>query len=108
MLNANWERVPNTNFNYPNITIYDILADGVCTGYEARPNEGYVMYSLSNDVITDINPETGEEITNTYYCRLVGLPLNYNFDNFDYIAVLESDVPADNIFGDGDNKTEKV
>lgn len=98
--------VLNQTISFPNIDIYNILKDGELNGYKAIPHTGYVMYSPSSDVFTNIDPMTGEEVTETYYCRLVGLPLNYNFDNFDYIAVLESDVPADHIFGGGDNNHE--
>ena len=98
--------MPNTNFNYPNITISPTYYNGVQDGYDVIPNYGYVMYSQSTDVITDIDPNTGNEVTEIYYCRYAWLPLRYNFDNFDYIAVLESEVPADHIFGGGNNKPE--
>lgn len=101
--------MPNTNFNFPNITIYNTYdSDGVHNGYDVIPNEGYVMYSLSTDVITDIDPITGEETTEIYYCRYAWLSKRHNFDNFDYIAVLESEVPADHIFGGGDNNDHEV
>lgn len=107
---AVFKDVLNPNFIFPNITIYDILRDEVLTGYRARPNEGYVMYSQSTDVIVlpEINHETGEPIIETYYCRQAQFPLNFNFDNFDYIAVLESEVPADHIFGGGGNDHEVI
>ena len=60
------------------------------------------MYNPDIDIIE--NPETG--INEIYYSRFAQLPLTYNFDNFNYIAVFESDVPADHIFGAGDNNTE--
>lgn len=98
----------NTNFNFPNIDIFNIFKDGVLNGYKVYPHEGYVMYSQSNDIITNIDPITGEETTETYYCRMAGLSLRYNFNNFDYVAVLESDVPADHIFGGGDKPEHEV
>lgn len=80
----------NTNVNFPNISIYNRLKDGVLCGYKALPNEGYVMYdSTAND--TELDLETMEERP-VIYCRTIALlPLNANFDNFPYIAVLESE-----------------
>ena len=89
----------DTSFNYPHIDIYKTFRDGVQNGYNAYLQEGYVVYSASQDVFTTLDPITGEEITLTNYFRMVGFPLNYNFDNFDHIAVLESEVPADRIVG---------
>ena len=97
----------NTNYNFTNINIFNILKDGVLNGYKAIPYDGYVMYSPTNDVITlPPNPETGEETTEIYYGRQAILPLNYNWGNFDYIAVLESEVPADHIFGNDEPEHE--
>ena len=81
----------DTSFNYPHIDIYKTFRDGAQNGYNAYPQEGYVMYSLSTDVIEIEDPETGETTTEIYYCRMAGFPLNFNFDNFDYIAVLEKE-----------------
>ena len=79
----------NTNFDYPHIDIYNKCKDGVHQAYRAYPHTGYVMYSPTNDVITVKDQKTGKEITEIYYCKMVGMPLNYNFENFDYIAVPE-------------------
>lgn len=103
---ATYTETINTNLSFPNIDIYNQYNDGTQYGYRAYPQDGYVMYSLSTDVIEIEDPETGETTTEIYYCRMAGFPLNYNFDNFDYIAVLESDVPADHIFGDVKPKPE--
>ena len=89
----------DTSFNFPHIDIYKRFYDGVQNAWRAYTQEGYVMYSPSQDVFTSTDPNTGEEITVTNYFRMVGMPLNYNFDNFDYIAVLESEIPADRIVG---------
>lgn len=99
---AIYTTVLDTSFNYPNIDMYQKLSDGVLYGYRAIPHSGYVIYSQSTDVITSSDPFTGEEVTEIYYCRQANFPKNYNFDNFDYIAVLESEVPADHIFGDNE------
>lgn len=94
-----WTRELNTNFNFPNIGIYNVLNDGVHMRYEAIPNEGYVMYDTNrND--TELNPDTMEEIPVIYYYTLAGFPLNFNFDNFTWVAVLRSEVDENYIFGD--------
>lgn len=91
-----------TEFNFPNITVYGKYADGELYGYEARPNEGYVMYNPNaNDV--EFDPETGESHPVIYYCAVAGFPKNYNFAKFPYVAVLRSIVDENYIFGGGDN-----
>ena len=99
----------DTSFNYQYIDIYKRFRDGEHCAYKAYPTTGYVMYSLSTDVIEIEDPETGEITTEIYYCRQVQFPLDFNFDEFDYIAVLENEVPADHIFGgSGDNNHEVI
>ena len=39
-----YDRVLNTNFNFTNINIYNRISNGVHTGYQAIPYDGYVMY----------------------------------------------------------------
>ena len=41
-----YTRELNTNFNFANIDIYNVLNDGVLSFYEARPQEGYVVYDI--------------------------------------------------------------
>lgn len=90
----------NTNYNFPHIDIYNRLTDGVVTGYQARTHEGYVMYnSTANDTEPDF--ENGGEKPVTYYYRLAGFPLRYNFDNFPWVAVPEDEVDENYIFGGG-------
>ena len=91
----------NTNYNFPNIDIYNRYKDGVLCAYRAYPKEGYIMYD-SNDELTEPkpdpetgdyirNPETGEiiEFPVTNYFTMAGLPLNYNFNSFSWVAVSE-------------------
>ena len=93
-----WTREINTNYNFQNIDIINVYKDGTLSRYEVVPHSGYVMYNTNaNDV--EIDPETYEEIPVIYYCRLAGLPLTYNFASFSYVAVLESEVDPDYIFG---------
>ena len=78
----------NTNFNYPHIDIYNTFTDGVQNGYEVRPHEGYIMYE-SDKVNADweYDPETGTEYPITRYFTIAGMPMNYNFDNFKWVAI---------------------
>lgn len=108
----------NTNYNIPNITVYNKLKDGVLSAYQVIPNEGYVMYdSTANDTepVLDENgdfmfDENGEMIVQPtrYYCRLAGIPLRLPNKPYDYVAVLETEVPADHIYGAGNDKEHEV
>lgn len=91
MRNTKYTKEINTELNFSNITVYNTFTDGIHDGYEARPDPGYVMYSPSSDVIVAPDPITGAETTEIYYCTMVGMPLNFNFDNFDYIVVSETE-----------------
>lgn len=97
----------NTNFNFPHIDIYNRYKDGVLSAYKLIPHEGYVVYDTTENNI-EIDPETGEEKPVTYYSRMVIFPLNYNFNNFSYVAVLESEVDGNYIFGGGDNNDQET
>lgn len=95
-----WTESINTNYNYPNIDIVNIYKDGVLSRFEVRPHANYVVYDTTEN-FTELDPETYEEVPVTYYSRVVGLPLTYNFANFPYVAVLESEVDPNYIFGGG-------
>ena len=89
-----------TEFNFPNITIYRVLADGVLASWRARANKGYVMYNPdANDVETD--PETLEERPVVYYYTIKGFTRNYNFANFPWVAVPRDSIDENYIFGEG-------
>lgn len=88
--------------NYPNITVYDRLADGSPAGWRVNANEGYVYYDTTrNDV--ELDPDTQEEIPVTYYYTVKLLPRTYNFANFPYVAVPRDSVDENYIFGVGNN-----
>ena len=82
----------------------------VLIGYFVYPCEGYVLHSSSFDdpVIDDeTGLETGEVILG-YIDSFVGVTRNYDFqaNPLNIYAVLESEVPADRIFGVGNNDHE--
>lgn len=95
---AIWTEELNTNYNFPHIDIVNVYKDGALSRYELRPHEGYVVYDTTENN-TEWNPETDEETPVIYYSRLVGFPATYNFANFTYVAVLESEVDPNYIFG---------
>lgn len=94
-----------TEHNYPNLTVFRLLNDGVQYGWEIKPNEGYVMYDV-NATNTELDPDTMEEIPVTYYYISWSLPLRYNFANFHWAAKPRSEVDENYIFGIPNNDHE--
>lgn len=104
---ATYTREIATEFNFPNITIWRVLADSVLAFYEAKTNEGYVMYNPNaND--TEYNPETMEEVPVTYYYVIKVMPKTCDFANFPWVAVPRDSVDENYIFGGGDNNDHEV
>ena len=102
---ATWTYEVSTEHNYPNITVYKGLRDGVHANWRVNANEGYVFYN-STAIDTEYNPETGEDIPVTYYYTEAILTLNYNFANFPYVAVPRDSVDENYIFGGGGTNHE--
>ena len=100
---AEYTEAINTSYNIPNITVYNKYCDGVHYAYRVVPNEGYVMYDTTDENYI-IDPETEEEIPVTYYYRVCHIPIKYPNAPYNWCAVLESEVPADNIFGGNDHE----
>ena len=95
---------------YPNITVeegYYESAPDTTLRYRVTPNVGYVFYDTTERNY-ELDPETGLEREVTHYYRLAYLTRNYNFDNFSFVAVPESEVPADHIFGGGSNNKPEI
>lgn len=93
-----------------NTTMKMVLQDGVNRGYRITPNDGYVLHDKANDW-TDLNPDTMEETLMLGYARgTVTCHANYDFtaNPREFYAVLETDVPADQIFGGGNNDHEVI
>ena len=108
----------------PNTTMRKRLVDGVHKSYHIQPISGYVLHDNTMDYI-NIDPNTYEETTKFGYSPssvYVTCGASYDFSthtvtdengnaytaygNRDFFAVLESEVPADQIFGGGDNDHE--
>lgn len=82
----------------------------VLRGYRIYPCEGYVLHTNSYDtpVIDEETMEETGEILLGYTRGDIMVGYNYNFETnpFEIYAVLESEVPAEQIFGGGDNDHE--
>ena len=91
----------STEHNFPNITIYRKLQDGVLCGWRANTNEGYVMYNPN--AVEYEEDEDGNVVEVYYYYVLKVLPLNFNFANFPWVAVPRDSVDENYIFGGGNN-----
>lgn len=95
-----------TNIILPNITVTEVISGGEVIGHRLTANEGYVMYDTSaNDVIPRPDPETGEiiPVPIIYYFREVTIPVRVPVENWTWVAVPENEVPADHIFGGGND-----
>lgn len=94
-------RVSTEHNVFPNLIIeerYNDTNPSVILGYRVTPQEGYVFYdATANDI--EYDPETGLEKSVIYYKTVAGLPINFNFDIFPYVAVLRSEVDENYIFG---------
>lgn len=98
-------------YSFPNILLYAKLKDGVQYAWQLYPAEGYVMYDTTDETFElQPDPETGEdiEVPVTYYYTDVSLPLQYDFANFPWVAVLRSSVDENYIFGLPENEHEII
>lgn len=96
---------PETDIVLDNITIERKYHDGVHKGYRLTANEGYVLHSPSLDAQIE-DPMTGETVLEQYYYRQCFITVAQPVSTWDWHAVLESSVPADQIFGGGNNDHE--
>ena len=82
----------------PNITVEDMLQNGVLIGHRLTANDGFVIYdTAANDVVPKTNLETGEiiPVPIIYYFKEAVIPIRIPFNNWTWVAVPESEVPAD-------------
>ena len=95
-----------SDITLPNITVEDKYDDGELISHVLTANDGYVMYdTTATDTDMQYDPETGEyiEVPVTYYYRQVTYPVRVPVANWTFVAVLESTVPPDMIFGGGND-----
>ena len=108
----------NTNYNFPNINIYNRYRDGVLVAYRAYPYDGYVMYDTTANLTAPKLDEDGNiifdedgnaiEVPVIQYFTMAGLSINYNFDNFSWVAVPRDSVDENDIYGDVDEPEHEV
>ena len=78
--------------------------------YFIKPINGYVLHDSRKDW-TDIDPETNEEILFEGFSTYgVSVPITYDFEAnpFNLYTKLASEVPADQIFGGGNEPEHEV
>lgn len=100
-----YERELNTDYSFPNINIYNRISNGEHTGYQAIPYNDYVMYDKTENYTKPKLDENGNvmldengniiEVPVKQYCTLAGFPLNFNFDNFPYVAILKTEADGE-------------
>lgn len=96
-----------TDIVLDNITVQRKYVDGVHTAYRLTANDGYVLHNPENDIV-DEDMFTGEVTVIRSYYRQATIAARYAPNTWTWEAVLESTVPADQIFGGGDNNHEIV
>lgn len=92
--------------SYPNMVLTTLTEDGVNVyRHELTPVEGYVLHNHAGCFLGDENFGIPAQC---YYSRKAYFVPSFDLStiNTDYEAVLESSVPADNIYGAGDNNHE--
>ena len=92
----------------PNATVERGYSNGVHKIFRITPNEGYVLHDNAGDW-TDIDLETGAETEReAFYRGSCSCGANYDFvaNPREFYTVLESGVPADQVFGGVDNDHE--
>lgn len=87
-------------------------SENVLRTYRISPCEGYVLHSSGLD-FPEFDEETMTETGNTllgYTRGVVTVPYNYDFEANprNIFAVLETEVPENQIFGGGDNNDHEV
>lgn len=85
-----------------NTTMQKVFINEVHKGYTITPNEGYVLHDKSYDSYAEYDEDgngIGEKIlgyrTSTASCSIAQFNSNY----YEFYAVPENSVPADQIFG---------
>ena len=87
-------RISTTHNVYPNLTVYEKYYDtdtNTVIGFRVNANEGYVFKDTS-ETNYELDTETGIEREVTHYYRLAYLTRNFNFANFSFVAIPESEV----------------
>ena len=103
MANVTYENV--TPALIENTTMQKVLFDGVHRAYYIAPVDGYVLHDKALDW-TEVDENTFEETAKQGYTGgTVSCGYNYDFtaNSREFFTVPESEVPADQIFGGGND-----
>ena len=91
----------------PNTTMKKGILDGVHKNYQITPNENYVLHDKNYDeeVIDPVTLMPTGEIKLGFRRTMASCAANYDFvtNPREFYTVLENDVPADQIYGGGNN-----
>lgn len=92
----------------PNITVEEKYIDGVLKAHRLTAHDGYVMYDTLAENYEPADPMNpgGEQVRVNYYFRQATIPIRVPFENWGWVAVLESEVDENYIFGGDTNKPE--
>lgn len=105
---ATWTYEAVTPTPIANTIVEKVYRDGVHMVYRVAPIDGYVLHDNTRDWI-DTDPETMEEVLKLGYTTgSTTCPTNYDFtvNPRELYAVPEDSVPADQVFGVGNNNHE--
>ena len=90
-----YTEISATDIVFPHIEVYRKYREGEHYGYKIIPEDGYHMYDTTTKD-TEYDPETGTEVPIIRYYHVIHAPLIFDFDNFTWVAILESEVDEDN------------
>ena len=76
----------DTEKNFENIIVFKRLLNGVLSGWTVKPATGYQL-QRSSQYDTGTDADTANETPVKKCFSQVTMPKNYNWDNFDWIAV---------------------
>lgn len=98
-----------TDIVMENITVQRKFVDGVLSAYRLTTNDGYVMYNVTDNNI-EYAPETDDYVPVTYYFRMATYSAVHAPETWinNWIAVPETEVDENYIFGGGDNNDHEV
>ena len=91
--------------NYPNLTVYETLSDGVLAGWRVNADEGYVFYDTNDEHLETDEGEQEKPVI--YYSAECYFPRTLDWNTFGLVAVLQSSIEDTNIHGDNASNTKK-
>ena len=91
----------NTNYDIPNITVYNTYWDGVQNGFRVIPDKNYIMYDTTDIYTEPVTDENGNiiydnngnftEVTVRRYFSRCDIPSSRPQEPYNWVAVLKSE-----------------